>query len=100
MDRQELVDGFDLDDQRAFDQQINHVPSCDLYSFVFDGQRDLALICDPPKLQLAAEAGVIGGLQKARAQMTVYFDCCADDLFTGWVGAMLNQSHGPSPKPD
>lgn len=74
MDREESIDGLYLDNEGVFDQEINDIPSCDLCSFVFDGYRDLAVIRDFSKLQLAAEAGVITGLQKTRAQMTMYFD--------------------------
>ena len=95
MDREEFVERLDFDNKGLLDQEINDVSPCDLNSLVFDGQSDLAVIRDVSKLQLAAEAGVIAGLQKARAQMTMYLDCCANDLFTDWIGGMLDESHGP-----
>jgi hypothetical protein len=60
------------------------------------GQGDLAAIGDVSELQLAAEAGVVTGLQKTRAQITMHVDCRPNDFFTDWIGGMLDESHGPS----
>jgi len=66
VDRQELVYRFDFDNERLLDQEINHISPCDLYSFVFDRQGDLAVIRNSFELQLPAETGVVSRLQEAR----------------------------------
>jgi hypothetical protein len=36
MNREELVNGFDFDNERVLDQEIDEIAFCDLNSFVFE----------------------------------------------------------------
>lgn len=98
MNRQELLNGFDFDNEGVFDHEIDDKALCDLYSFVLEREGDPAMISDFSKFQLAAQASVITGFQETRAQMPMYLDCCPDGFFADWIGGMLDESHGPSRK--
>jgi hypothetical protein len=67
MNREELVNAFDFDDERVLDHEIDDISLCDLNSFVFQWQGNFALMRDPLKLQLAAKAGVIAGFKETWA---------------------------------
>ena len=66
MNRQEVVDRFDFDNQRVFNQQINNVALCELNALVMQRQGDLAVISDSTKLQLVARACVVARFEQTR----------------------------------
>jgi hypothetical protein len=94
----QLPDGLDFDHETAFDQKIDDVSPCELHPFAFERQDHLAVVSNRSKIQLTAQASVIAGLQKARAEVPMDVDRCADDSFADWIGTMPDQPHSALPK--
>ncbi len=79
MDRQHLLDGFQLEDQLILDDDVDPVPALELDAFVRDGHDELAVMRNPAERQLVRERDLVHRLEKPRSQMTMDLDACPDD---------------------
>ena len=79
MDRQQLVDRLQLNNQSLVDKDVHSICAFQLYRLVDDREGNLALELEPRDLQLEAETFFISRLQEARPERPMNFNGVADD---------------------
>jgi hypothetical protein len=89
VDRRQAFDRLDLDDDRAFDEQVQPVSTVNLDSAVDDWKRNLLLKIDAPHDEFVFKTCLISGFEQARPKCTVDVNRGADNLF-GPVSAAIN----------
>src|SRR5713101_3090477 len=89
MDRQQLVNRLDFENQVPLNHYIQPVPAIELYSLVNDRQRHLTGEVDPTLLQLEAQTFLISRFQKTRPEFPMHANCETDDAIGQWVSRRI-----------
>ncbi len=80
MDRQQALDGLELDEHAILDDDIESVATVDEDPLVRDRERSLAIEQKPPQLKLAAQARLVRRFEQARTEIPVHLDERTDDF--------------------
>ena len=95
MDRQQFIDGLDLEDKFPLNDDIGAEASIHCNFFIDDGYIDLPLKCDARPLEFVAETFLINGFQQSRTHTPVKLDRQPDDC----LGQFSAQQHGLTQSP-
>jgi hypothetical protein len=80
MHRQEILHRLELNNDSAFDDEVELVAAVEQDSLVWDRHLLLALERNAEERELMTETVCIGGLEKSWPKVTVHLDTSADDL--------------------
>src|SRR5205823_4803643 len=80
MDRHQSLNGFQLQDESAFDDDIDPIPAIQPHRFVDHRQGYLTFKVYPSPTQLKTEAFLVRGLQQSGTKMAVNLDGEANNL--------------------
>ncbi|HMO25490.1 MAG TPA: hypothetical protein PKB10_04410, partial [Tepidisphaeraceae bacterium] len=104
MDRCKFLDGFHLNHDRRFDEQIDPIAAIEGHSLVDDGQRAFSDEVDLTMLKLMTETPRISGFQQPRSQLPMHLDRSTNDRFGKLIqlisikpGHSSNLSSSPRP---
>ena len=93
MNSQQLIDGFQFDNQAAVDNDIHPVGAFELDRFVGDGERNLAPKLESCILELEAQTFLIGRFQQTGPERAMNFNCMADDRFAQPIAMSVHAPH-------
>jgi len=81
VNRQNLFNRLQLDDDACVDEEVDLEIGRDLPTFVFERNSPLSLVTDSAKTQLHRQTFLIHAFQQARAQCAMYLDGGSDNVF-------------------
>ena len=78
MYREHVLDAFNLEDQNAFNNEIDPIAAIQVDALVFHWKRYLSLETDPAKMQFMAEALFVCRLKESRTKCSMHLNCGAN----------------------
>lgn len=79
MDWKHMLQTLNFKNQHILDNQVEPIATIQLDAFVIDREWQLSLKRNSPQVQFVAKALLVGRLQQARTERTMYFDRGAND---------------------
>jgi general secretion pathway protein I len=79
VNRQQLLNRFELDDDRVLNDKVHSVERIEAMALVNNGNGNLLLKADTPARQLDRDTLLVDRLEKSRPELFVHVDACTED---------------------